>query len=139
MGQKPKELEIPVDEYTTPCLAFAKKSTPIDEIQVEMEAHGIRHIPVLDDNKPIGIISDRDVRAVNNLEVDQQFLAEDFMTPDPYLVPKGTMMTDVIYDMSTNKIGSAIVINDDGTINGIFTTTDALNALLEILRGEEIG
>jgi predicted transcriptional regulator len=38
--------------------------------------------------------------------------------------------------MSSKKLGSLIVTNSSGDVSGIFTNTDALNALVEVLRGE---
>jgi len=40
----------------------------------------------------------------------------------------------VAFTMSDRKIGSVIVNEDDGEFLGIFTVTDALNALIEISR-----
>ena len=36
----------------------------------------------------------------------------------------------------TKKIGSAVIVDSNADDIGIFTTTDALNALIEILRGD---
>ena len=38
--------------------------------------------------------------------------------------------------MSDAKIGSLIVNDDNEKLVGIFTNTDALNALIEVLRGD---
>ncbi len=60
------------------------------------------------------------------------------MTANPYIVEPDVELEKVVFHMSKNKIGSAIVKFDGGanTEFGIFTSTDALNALLEVLRGE---
>ena len=41
--------------------------------------------------------------------------------------------------MSSKKLGSAIVLDEQGDLAGIFTTTDALNALVEVIRGKLVG
>jgi hypothetical protein len=38
--------------------------------------------------------------------------------------------------MATRKCGSAVVVNVRGTVEGIFTTIDALQVLAEVLRRE---
>ena len=58
------------------------------------------------------------------------------MTPAPYTVLPDTPLDEVVYNMSKQKIGSTIVKSDEDEYIGIFTSTDALNALLEVLRGD---
>ena len=57
------------------------------------------------------------------------------MQKEPYLVSADTKLSEVAFYMSKNKYGSALVMNPDGDL-GIFTSTDALNALVEVLRGD---
>ncbi|MGB0453128.1 MAG: CBS domain-containing protein [Bacteriovoracaceae bacterium] len=134
-GNKP--IDISVDEYTSPCDEPVEPTTPISKIIAMFKEENYRHMPVVLDGKPIGIISSRDLKFISKLDIPNVDLeAQDFMTPDPYTVQTGTMLTDVAYEMSQRKIGSALVVNSENHIEGIFTTTDALNALVEITRGE---
>ena len=55
-------------------------------------------------------------------------------TADPIAVSADTPLDDVALTLSERKIGSVIVNEKDGTLLGIFTVTDALNALIEITR-----
>jgi acetoin utilization protein AcuB len=130
-----KQLKIPVDEYTTPSPVTVDADTPMCDLIELMQDKEIRHIPVVSADAAIGIISDRDVRMVMNVEGAQALRARDLMHADPFTVESGTSLEDVVFAMSKNKIGSAIV-NDNGNIVGIFTSTDALNALVEVLRGD---
>ena len=123
-----------VDEFTTPCPKVVKPDTELNELERLMQEENFRHIPVQENDKLVGIISERDVfssyRADNNT-----LLAKDIMQKDPYLVDSSTKLSEVAFDMSKNKYGSALVKNSDGEL-GIFTSTDALNALVEVLRGD---
>lgn len=49
-----------------------------------MDQYGIRHLPVLRDDRVVGVISDRDVRAVAGLSVAEklQVCASDIMAED---------------------------------------------------------
>jgi len=58
------------------------------------------------------------------------------MEHSPYVVESGTPLDQVALEMSNRKIGSAIVRNFDSFNYGIFTSTDALNALIEVVRGQ---
>ncbi|HEX5954088.1 MAG TPA: CBS domain-containing protein, partial [Rhodanobacteraceae bacterium] len=60
----------------------------------------------------------------------------DIMATDPISVLADTPLDEVAFDMSERKIGSVLVYEESGEYLGIFTVTDALNALIEIVRGE---
>jgi acetoin utilization protein AcuB len=130
-----KRLNIPVDEYTTPSPVTVSSQTSMPDLMAIMKNYEIRHIPVVDDEVAVGIISDRDLKMMMNVEGANALQAGDLMHDHPYTVESGTSLEQVVLEMSKNKIGSAIV-NNDGNIVGIFTSTDALNALVEVLRGE---
>ena len=127
---------MPVDEFSTPVLMSAKPSDSVNDLLSRMKEKGFRHIPVLENNKPVGIISDRDLYHIGNT-VDRDYLcARDIMIKEPYYVLRGTPIDEVAFEMSTRKIGSALIVNEQGTLDSIFTSVDGLNALIEIIRGE---
>ena len=59
------------------------------------------------------------------------------MTPDPVIFQGSASIEDVILKMSEKKIGSVLVSDEQGNLQGIFTATDALDILIDILRGEK--
>lgn len=130
------KLRLPVEEFTTPNPITATEDMPIDEVLRSMTEHGVRHLPVLRGSEIVGLISDRDLRIARGLSSEHkiQVRAADIMTPDPIAVSADTPLDDVALTMSERKIGSVIVNEKDGTLLGIFTVTDALNALIEITR-----
>ena len=132
-----RRLRIPVEDYTTPSPVTAALDTPIGDIVALMEQHGIRHVPIIEANRPVGIISDRDTRLIQRLAGADQLTARDIMVREPYLVDPQDPLEDVALAMGRQRIGSAIV-TENGNVAGIFTLTDALNALIEIVRGEVI-
>lgn len=127
---------MPVDEFTTPDPITVTESMMIDELWQLMEKHGIRHLPVMRGDDVVGIISDRDVRLIAGLSVAEKYQvqAADIMTPEPLSVTASAPLDEVAYAMSERKVGSVIVKDEDGQLLGIFTATDALNALIEIVR-----
>lgn len=127
---------VPVDEFTTPDPVTVNEGLNIDALQLLMEQHGIRHLPVVRDNTVVGVISDRDVRLVAGLSAAEklQVCAGDIMAADPLTVSAATPLDEVAYLMSEKKVGSVIVNDEQGQFLGIFTATDALNALIEIIR-----
>ncbi len=127
---------IPVDEFTTPTPFTVNADTSMEEVSRIMTDNGIRHVPVVSGNEAVGIISDRDLKVLGKFPAWSSFVAEDVMSPNPYMVSPETNLDEVAYYMSANKIGSALVQDEIGNIVGIFTATDALNALIEVMRGE---
>jgi acetoin utilization protein AcuB len=91
-------------------------------------------MPVLHGGKLVGVVSQRDLHLVESLgEVDPENIAvEEAMSQDVYAVPPKTPLKEVVTEMASRKLGSAVVV--DGTqVVGIFTTIDALDALAEVL------
>lgn len=130
------QLNLPVEEFTTPDPVTAGEDATIDELRQLMADHGVRHLPVMRGGEVAGVISERDVRLVSGLSLDhrKQVRAADIMAAEPVSVASTTPLDEVAYIMSDRKVGSVIVNDEDGRFLGIFTLTDALNALIEIAR-----
>jgi acetoin utilization protein AcuB len=104
-----------------------------------MEKYELRHLPVYSDGKLVGIVSDRDLNLVQTLAhaPPGAITVEDAMTPDPYATSPDTPLIDVLRVMVDRKIGSAVVV-DREQIVGIFTATDAMQALVDVF-SEKLG
>ena len=125
-----------VEEFTTPCSFSVSPEVSLAEAEKIMTNEKIRHLPVLNGRQDIvGIISDRDIHLAHRMNPDRNLKVGEFMRAEPYCVSIHTKISEVALKMSAHKYGSAIIIDDDGAI-GIFTSIDALNALIEIVRGE---
>ena len=131
-----KRTELPVEEFTTPNPITAHENDPVETLANLMRKNGVRHLPILKGDKVVGIVSDRDVKLVEGLDVKDraQVLARHIMSPDPITVHASSTLDHVAFEMSKRKIGSVIVTAESGKFLGIFTSTDALNALIEIVR-----
>lgn len=126
-----------VDAFTTPSPVVVKGEDSISKIITEMEKNGIRHLPVVDESDMvIGVITDRDVATVRAFAFNEDIKAADLMSDQPFSVVEGSSLVEAAYLMSDKKIGSLIVNDEHGKVAGIFTSTDALNALIEVLHGD---
>ncbi|MDB4970221.1 MAG: hypothetical protein JWN44_5910 [Myxococcales bacterium] len=99
-----------------------------------MRAHRIRHLPVLDGDRLVGILSDRDLALVSGLsrvDPDRVAVAEAMMR-DPQCISPDSSLEWIATSMAQSKQGSVIVA-DHSRVVGIFTTVDALRALQELL------
>ena len=125
-----------VEEHMTEHPAFSSVKTPVNEAAEFMNRMGFRHLPVLDDGKLVGIVSERDLKQAILFTKELKLTLEDVMTPNPYIATTGSSLYSVLNEMVDRKIGSAIVIDPDEKILGIFTTTDAMNILAEMLEAQ---
>jgi len=109
---------------------------PLSVAHRMMRAHRIRHLPVLAEGKLVGMVSERDLALIESMRgVDPDKVSvEEAMTPDPYLTTPERALGDVAREMAENRYGSAVVVKD-GHVVGIFTTVDALQALLWVMDG----
>jgi acetoin utilization protein AcuB len=87
------------------------------------------HFVVVDNEKIVGIVSDRDVlRGLTRTDNWQKKQVSEFMTLDPMTVRPDMSLSDAIAKMLDKKINCLPVIADDGRIRGILTSTDLLKA-----------
>lgn len=135
MTASEKIKKIPVEEFTSVNPITVNASSLINEVKNLMIENNFRHMPVMENGEVVGILSDRDIAIAHRFDPNFKLQAKDLMTTHPYTVNVSDSIEEVVFNMSKNKIGSAIVLDDSGQIYGIFTSTDALNALVEIIRG----
>jgi len=93
-----------------------------------MDDHDIRHLPVVEEDRLVGVISDRDLgvvrAAVPEGEARESLTVRDACILDAYVVESSTPLDRVLLEMSGRHIGSALVVRN-GRLAGIFTVTDA--------------
>jgi acetoin utilization protein AcuB len=102
-----------------------------------MREHRVRHLPVLDGGRLVGILSDRDVAVIGALPgvATERIAVAEAMTPDPHALSPDSALEWVAADMAAHKLGCTVVV-EHGKVAGIFTTVDALRALQELLAQE---
>lgn len=94
----------------------------------------LRHLPVLQGGKLVGVLTDRDINLVLSFKDSdpEKLTVEEAYTPDPYFTKPDAPLSDVVTEMAERKIGCALVV-DNGKLVGIFTEIDAYKALSELL------
>ena len=126
-------MNVSVEEYTSPILVTIDPGASLDQAIELMQENGIRHLPVVRDEKVIGIVSERDLLLHVGKNWTSMMKVGDMMSTNLLSVHINDTLGDVAYQLSTEKVGSAIVLDNEENLFGIFTTTDALNALVEIM------
>ena len=124
-----------IQKYMTTNPHSIGKDQTLASAEKLMTQHGIRHLPVLEGGKLLGIISDRDVKFLETFkDVDPRNVTLDSMYIDKVFTVEPDAKLDVVCDtMAENKYGSAVVLSNDKLV-GIFTWVDALRAMSELLK-----
>lgn len=118
-----------VREFMTPAPRSVAAATPLGEIQKILRELGVRHLPVEDGQRIVGIVSDRSVKAAQG----KALTARDLLIPDPYTVLAANPLDEVAAVMAEEKYGCVLVEDDEKALIGIFTTVDACRALRQVL------
>lgn len=125
-----------IENFMTRSVLTIGTKSPLTEAHRLMNEHAIRHLPVLEGGRLVGMLSQRDLHLIETLKdvVPKEVLVEEAMSQDAYTVAPEAPLEDVAREMALHKYGSAVVARGKQVL-GIFTTTDALRALDTVLRG----
>lgn len=123
-----------ISKYMTTSPHSIGQEQTLERAHTVMKEFRIRHLPVLEGGKLVGIVTDRDLRLVESLSgVDPKTLTvAEAMTPDPYVTTPETGLDEVVSTMAEHKYGAAVILQN-GKVVGMFTTVDACRALSELL------
>ncbi len=118
---------------TTPFTVNGEQS--LTEAAKLMDGHSIRHLPVVNDGKIVGIISESDLRMMLTFKGADftQEKVKQAMTFSPIIVNIEAKLDEVCIQMAEKKIGS-VLIQDNHKLVGIFTWIDALKAMDELMK-----
>jgi acetoin utilization protein AcuB len=133
------------DVMTSPVISVAPSAALLDAALI-LRGNSIRHLPVLEGERLVGLISDRDIQrcAPSRLipvteEVYNSVFAntnvERVMTRDPQTVSSAETVLAGITRMQQAKCGCLPVV-DQGVLVGILTRGDLLDALQRLLVGQ---
>ena len=126
-----------VKDLMSDALAVVAPDAHLHDVLVTMNRAGYRHLPVVADDKLVGIITDRDLRlAVNSpvVQAGEELTREAFldkvqvnecMTPDPQCVSSDTPAHEAADLLCLNKFGAMPVV-DDGKLVGLISYIDFL-------------
>ncbi|MCM2281242.1 MAG: CBS domain-containing protein [Bdellovibrionaceae bacterium] len=96
-----------------------------------------RHLPIVAGGRLVGVVSERDLRAAAALPQASQLTVGDIMKQDVFVATRQTSLRQVLRTMQERKLGSTVIINDERAVIGIFTVTDALRILVDLLSDDE--
>lgn len=135
MVTRPKKMPV-VGAVMTSFPYFVGKNDTVLELEKVMDERRIRHLPVQDKGKLVGVVSERDlhhrVKRSAALEEKQTLRACDIMISEPYVAAFNTPLNEVVAEMARRRIGAAIVMRR-GKLAGILSAMDVCRIFGEFL------
>lgn len=133
-----------VERYMTKNVITVKSDDSLLIAAKKMKQNMIRHVPVVgEDNKLVGIISNRDIHkhtpppgTVSEGEEHDTLVrikVEEAMARHPMSVHPDTPLEDVATLMRDEKIG-ALPVTQDSKLVGIISESDIFNAFTDVIR-----
>jgi acetoin utilization protein AcuB len=126
----------PIKAVMTPFPYSIESGASISAADEMMRSHAIRHLPVMEAGKLVGMVSDRDIRLIQDPKLPtppEDRSVGDICSRDIYVVQLMDPLDGVLEHMAARHIGSAVVVKQ-GRLAGIFTVTDACRLYGELLQ-----
>jgi acetoin utilization protein AcuB len=99
----------------------------ITEARALLVKHGIHQLPVLKEQRLVGIVTDRDVRSATA----KAKRVADIMTAKPQVIGPDTFVDEAARRLRRRRIGGLPVV-DNGRLVGMLTAADVLDAFVDI-------
>lgn len=126
--------EIMVPKMDMVCVG---SSNPVTEVVKAIAKSGYSTIPVYEGSPDniVGIVHAKDI-LVNLNQCLNEFNVTDIMR-QPYFVPEGKKLIDLLKEFKERRFKIAIVIDEYGSVDGMATLEDILNEIVETQDSED--
>lgn len=123
-----------IDRYMTREPYSIASTETLARARTLMHAHQIRHLPVIDGDRLVGVISDRELVAVEGIPgIDLAHIEVARLMNVPVQV-WGETPLDEVGELMTERRADCVVVQGGHGVAGIFTASDAISALTDLLR-----
>jgi acetoin utilization protein AcuB len=113
-------------------LVTITRDCPIKEAMRLMKKHEIRHLPIVENDRFMGIVTESDIRAVHLASMIEEISIADIMLTKPISISPDTPLEVAACLLVENRISGLPVIENDRLV-GMLTTTDICRAFIEIM------
>ncbi len=121
-----------VKQYMAANPIMVTRETSIQEAIQLLKKHFIRHLPVVDNGKLVGWLTEANVRGALLPSMLEEITVNDIMIHDPITVEASESIEAAARLLVENRIGGMPVL-EGGKLVGVITVIDLLNAFLEML------
>jgi len=128
----PEAVNQSIEAIGAPQAVTASPTATVRQLDELMNAKGIRHVPIADGGKVVGIVSDRDMRRAGWHEGREQTFADEIMSKGPITIAMSHTVQEAALIMSDRRVSSLVTESESGAV-GIITSTDLLEFALGAL------
>ena len=115
---------IAVGDFMTRDLVTVKPGDDLALAESILRLGGIRHLPVVEDGRLRGLVTQRDLLRSAALRSHKTTLASDIMVHEVVTVRPSTSLVEAARTMLARKFGCLPVVEADGRLVGIITESD---------------
>lgn len=130
----------PINKIMSTDIEYIQVGQKLSEVHHLMVNMGIHHVPIVDGKKLVGLISFVDIMKLNlvlqgaseytiGAIIDQQFTIREVMTTELVTIGHGETVREAADKLSGGDFHSLPVVDDEGEIAGIVTSTDLIRYL----------
>lgn len=125
-----------IGQFMTHVPATVDEALTLADARDRMYANNLRHLPVTREGHGlVGLLSRRDIMvAIAVGGAPDKLLVSQAMLPNPFTCGPDSQLDEVAQEMEAHHYDCTIIVDDTRPI-GVFTTTDALHALRQMLAG----
>jgi len=130
------------DVMTKDVVRVSEDQTLVNLLE-SMHAKHFRHTPVTDDDRLVGLVTERDLLRISSSSLlphqdgdeflKRRFHVRDVMTKDVATVSPATTLKQAGELMLQRRIGCLPVVDDKNVLVGIITTSDLLKVAISLL------
>ena len=121
-----------IANYMSPTPVTITSGATIDQARALMRERRVRHLPVIQDEQVIGLITDQDLWAAWLPSLLTDLTVKDLMKNNPCIMPPETSIYQAARTLYENKL-TGLLVMDQGRLLGIVTLADMLKVFVEIL------
>lgn len=137
-GEAPPEARTDVQSCMTTHMVTLQFNATLAEAMATAREADVHHLPVLQQDQLIGLVSDRDLRRAVGSGRKPETPVEEFMSRDLLTVRPEAPLQDAARVMIERKLGALPVVAGDD-VRGIVTRTDVLDRCLALFRDDRLG
>ncbi len=125
----------------TPSPDVVQVGQALSDVDALMRTGGYHHVPVVDGDHLVGILSSTDLLRVSyafradpreiNAVMDSTVTIGDLMTAEPTRLHTAQTVRDAVEVLAEGRFHSLPVVDIEGKLVGLVTTTDVLRYMLE--------
>lgn len=125
----------PISKYMSTTPVTVEPGVTLSRAKQLMQTNAIRHLPVVAGDALVGLVTESDLRTVEGLAFvkPEQVKIEDIMRKRPFTCAPDSPLDTTVDEMIAHKWGSAVVMHNQRVV-GIFTSIDAMRALVDLAR-----